>query len=247
MWGYTTYNKPLLLIIMVLLFVFCLFIQTFDEMRASYALLLSSVLYIFVTGYGMTITKDVINGGKGLPEILIKDVVVLGIKTTFVAFVYLFVQGLLFAIISVIFHFPIIDFEDLLFDFFENVPLLFHHNLVDTFIFIVIVCLVFYFTMFFIEIALAILADTGSILDAFNLRNIKKTIDVIGWGLYAKHYTVIILLLVFFSLLIEIDTPIFVLECISKVFLIFAFFITQYWSIGAIYRIFKRKQSNNLH
>ena len=101
--------------------------------------------------------------------------------------------------------------------------------------------------MFFMEIALAKLADTGSILDAFNLINIKKTIDVIGWRLYAKHYTVIILLLAFFSLLIDMDLPIFVFDLIFKVFLGLLLFTTQYWGIGSVYRIFKMKQSNNLH
>lgn len=100
--------------------------------------------------------------------------------------------------------------------------------------------------MFFIEIALAKLADTGSIRDSFNLINIKKTIDVIGWRLYAKHYTVIILLLGFFSLLIDIDTPFFVFDFIFKVFLGLLLFTAQYWGIGAVYRIFKRKQTNNL-
>ena len=110
MWEYTTYNKLFLVLITVLFFLFCMFMEAFDEMKIPFALYLSMIPYIFISGYGMAITKDVLNGGKRLPKILIKDVVVLGIKTTFVAFVYLFVQGLLFAIISVIFHFPIIDF-----------------------------------------------------------------------------------------------------------------------------------------
>ena len=246
-WSYTTYNKSFLLIIMVLFYLFCMFMEIFDEMRIPYALYLSLIPYIFIAGYGMAITKDVINKGKRLPKILIKDVIVLGIKSTIVFIVYLSVQLLLFALISSLFDFPVVDVEDLLLDFFETVHLLFHHNLVNTVIFIVIDFVVFYFTMFFMEIALAKLADTGSILDAFNLINIKKTIDVIGWRLYAKHYTVIILLLAFFSLLIDIDTPFFVFDFIIKVFIGLLLFTTQYWGIGSVYRIFKMKQTNNLH
>lgn len=244
---YTTYNKLFLLLILVLFAIFALFVEIFDEMNVSYALYLSLIPYIFIAGYGMAITKDVINNGKRLPKILIKDVVVLGIKSTVVTMVYFFVQDILFEFIASVFHFPMIDFEDFVFDFFETVHLLFHHNPVDTAVFLAVGFLVFYITMFFMESALAKLADTGSILDAFNLINIKKTIDVIGWGLYAKHYTVIILLLGFFSLLIDVDFPIFVLDCIFKVFLGLLLFITQYWGIGAVYSIFKKKQSNNAH
>lgn len=244
MWEYTTYNKPFLLIIMVLFFVLCMLMEIFDEMRISSALFLSLIPYIFIAGYGMAITKDVINDGKRLPKILIKDIVVLGIKSTVVFIAYLFVQELLFTLISHLLGFPIVDVEDLVIDFFETVPLLFNHDLAGTFIFLVVDVIVFYFTMFFMEIALAKLADTGSIRDAFDFKSIKETIDVIGWGLYAKHYTVIILLLGFFSLLIDVDLPIFVIDAVFKVFLGLLLFTTQYWGIGAIYRIYKMKQSN---
>lgn len=244
-WGYTTYNKPFLLIILVLFFLFCMFAQMFNDMKSSSALLMSLIFYVFISGYGMVITKDVIDNGKRLPKILIKDVVVLGIKSTLVSSVYIFVQGLLFNFISSLFGFPAVDFEDLVFDFFETIPVFFNHDYVNTIVFIVIGFLVLYLTMFFMEMALAKLADTGSILDAFNLSNIKRTIDLIGWRLYAKHFTVIILLLGFFSLMIDVDLPIFVLDCISKVFLGLLLFITQYWGIGAVYSIAKRNQSNN--
>lgn len=240
-WKYTTNNKTFLLIILVLFYLFCMFMQIFDEMRISYALYLSMIPYIFIAGYGMAITKDVIDNGKRLPKILIKDVIVLGIKSTVVFIVYLSVQGIFFALVSSLFNFPIIDVEDLLLDFFETAPLLFHHNLVNTLIFIVVDFAVFYFTMFFMEMGLAKLADTGRFLDAFNLIKIKKIIDIIGWRLYAKHYTVIIFLLWVFSLLIDVETPFFVLDYIFKVFLGLLLFITQYWGIGAVYRIYKIK------
>ena len=52
---------------------------------------------------------------------------------------------------------------------------------------------------------------------------------MIGWRLYAKHYTVIILLSCFFSLLIDVETPFFVIDYIFKVFLGLLLFTTQYW------------------
>lgn len=246
-WEYTTYNKSFFSLILILFFVFCIFVEIFDEMNISSAFFLSWIPYIFIIGYGMAITKDVINNGKRLPKIFIKDVIILGIKTILVYTVYFYVQELLFSIISSLFDFPLINFEDLVFDFFKTIRLLYSHEPVHTVIFLAIGFLIFYVTMFFMEIAFAKLADTGSILDAFNLINIKKTIDVIGWGLYAKHYTVIILLLAIFSVLVDIDTSIFVFDCILRVFFGLLLFITQYWGIGSIYRIFKRKQSNELH
>lgn len=241
---YTTYNKPFLLLITALFFLFSLLMQIFDETEITSALYISMIPYIFIAGYGMAITKDVINNGKRLPKILIKDVVILGIKSTVVLISYVIVQQVLFSLVSSLLGFPVVDVEDLVLDFFETVPLLFNHDLVATVIFIVIDFIVFYFTMFFMEMGLAKLADNGSILDAFNLKSVKKTIDVIGWRLYAKHYTVIILLLAFISLLIDIDIPNFILDCIVKVFLGLLLFTTQYWGIGSLYRIFKIKQSN---
>ncbi|AMD17388.1 hypothetical protein TL18_04755 [Methanobrevibacter sp. YE315] len=246
-WSYTTNNIPFLLIILALFYLFCILMEIFEEMRIPYALYLSMIPYIFIAGYGMAITKDVIKKGKRLPKILIKDVIVLGLKSSVVFIVYLSVQSLFFWFVSLLFNFPVVDVEDLLLDFFETVTLLFNHDLVNTAIFIVFDFAVFYFTMFFMEIALAKLADTGRFRDAFNLINIKKTIDVIGWRQYTKHYTIIILLLTFLSLLIDIETPFFVIDYIFKVFLGLLLFTTQYWGIGSVYRIFKMKQTANLH
>lgn len=173
-WDYTTHNISFLLIVMALFYLFCFFMSIFEEMQISYALYLSMIPYIFIAGYGMAIPKDVINNGKRLPKIIIKDVIDLGIKSTIVFIVYLTVQCFLFELVSSLFNFPLVDVEELLLYFSETVHLLFHHDLVTTVIFIVVDFAVFYFVMFFMEIALAKLADTGSFWGAFNLINIKK-------------------------------------------------------------------------
>lgn len=80
-WDYTTHNISFLLIVMALFYLFCFFMSIFEEMQISYALYLSMIPYIFIAGYGMAITKDVINNGKRLPKIIIKDVIDLGIKS----------------------------------------------------------------------------------------------------------------------------------------------------------------------
>ena len=75
-WDYTTHNISFLLIVMALFYLFCFFMSIFEEMQISYALYLSMIPYIFIAGYGMAITKDVINNGKRLPKIIIKDVLI---------------------------------------------------------------------------------------------------------------------------------------------------------------------------
>lgn len=111
-WDYTTHNISFLLIVMALFYLFCFFMSIFEEMQISYALYLSMIPYIFIAGYGMAITKDVINNGKRLPKIIIKDVIDLGIKSTIVFIVYLTVQGFLFELVSSLFNFPLVDVKN---------------------------------------------------------------------------------------------------------------------------------------
>jgi hypothetical protein len=241
-WDYTTYNKPFFLFILVLFFILCVIKMSFEDMDTD-AWLLAFVPYVFISGYGMIITKDRINHGKRLPKILIKDVIVLGIKSTVVSGVYIIVQGAILEFISSPLNFPEFDLEDMLMNMPETMNLLYSHNPVHTVVFIVSSLIVFYFTMFFMEMALAKLADTGSIRDAFNLHGIKKIIDVIGWRTYVKDYTQIIVPIGLYSLLLNIDIPILVLSYAYQMVLVMLIFITQYVGIGDVYNIFKEKQS----
>ena len=95
------------------------------------------------------------------------------------------------------------------------------------------------------EIALAKLADTGSILKAFNLLSIKRSIDVIGWKKYTKEYTIIVLTIVILTELICIDLSITFLDSIIDTILSFFVFATQYLGIGAIYCEIKELESKN--
>ena len=98
--------------------------------------------------------------------------------------------------------FPEFDLEEMLLDFPETINTLISHNPVDAASFIIMGAIIFYVTTFFMEIALARLADTGSIVAAFNLPEIKKDIDILGWKNYVKEYTAIILAIVLISVIL---------------------------------------------
>lgn len=242
-WDYTTYNKPFFLLILIIFLILCIIKECFEDMN-TYAWYLAYVPYVFISGYGMSITKDRIHHGKRLPKILVKDVIVLGVKSTIVATVYVLVQDAILWSIASPLDFPGFDLEDMLMNMPETIHMLYSHNPAHTLVFIVISLIVSYILIFFMEMALARLADTGSIRDAFNLYGIKKIIDVIGWGTYAKHYTLIVFSIGFYSLLINIEIPIFALDYLYQTVLIFLIFVTQYVGIGAVYSIFKQKQSD---
>ena len=135
-------------------------------------------LYIFfnilIFGYGMTITRDRINNGVRLPKIIIKDVIVLGIKSFIVFSVYLYVQGVILDFICSPLNFPQFNLKEMIFNFSNTLHLLFSHNPIDASVFIVVGAFLFYVTMFFMEIAVALLADTGSLLLSFNIVEIKR-------------------------------------------------------------------------
>ena len=243
-WDYTTYNKPFFLFILILFLILCIIKGIFEDMN-TYAWYLACVPYVFISGYGMIITKDRLHHGKRLPKILVKDVIVLGVKSTIISTVFLLVQDMILWSISSPLDFPEFDLEDMLMNMPETIHMLYSHNPVHTVVFLVVSLIVSYIIIFFMEIALAKLADTGSILDAFNLYGIKKIIDVIGWGNYAKHYTPIVFSIGFYSLLINIEIPIVALDYAYQTVLLFLIFVTQYVGIGAVYSIFKEKQSDD--
>ena len=95
------------------------------------------------------------------------------------------------------------------------------------------------------EIALARLADSGSMKSAFNLVNIKRDIDTAGWWDYAKEYTNIVLAIVLFAALKYIVIPNYILDLIWDVLLNLFMFVTQFLGIGIIYSVIKEKKSNS--
>lgn len=242
-WKYCTYNVPFFILILIL---FGIPNHFFTELSDSHRLLLVILGFIvnsLILGYGMTITRDRINDGIRLPKIMIKDVLVLGIKSSIVTFIYFYIQGYVLDFVSSPLDFPVFELEDMLLELPETIHMLFSHNPFDTLFFVVVGAILFYATTFFMEIALARLADTGSIISAFNLLEIKKDIDIAGWKHYAKDYTFMIVAIVLFLSLEYIVFPINILNIVFNILLELLAFVTQFMGIGAIYAEIKAKKS----
>ncbi|WP_407409259.1 DUF4013 domain-containing protein [Methanobrevibacter sp.] len=234
-WDYCTYNMPFFILILAL-FVLLNYIQDYYKNPNGYLVLLVVVLMAFlIYGYGMLITRDRIKGGVRLPKIIIKDVLDLGIKSTIVFIVYISVQGFVMHGISSPLHFPDFELEELLLNIPHTVKLVFSHSPVDSLIFFVVGAILFYILAFFMEIGLARLAYTGRILSAFNLLDIKRDIDLIGWKHYAKEYTIMIVSIVVFLSLGYIVIPDIFLNYVWNTVLFLFAFATQFLGIGGIY------------
>ena len=234
-WTYCTYNKPFFMLILLLYGILNFFQDVYGDTGDGWMLLILFAVSILIIGYGMTITRDRIKNGVRLPKINIKDVIVLGVKSYIVFIVYLFIQGTVLDWISSPFNFPRFKLEDMLLDLPNTMNMLISHNHVHAIIFVVVGSILFYITSFFMEIAIARLADTGRILSSFNLSGIKNNIDTIGWVHYTKEYTLIILAIVLFGSLSYVKIPNLILNYIWAIILNFLMFTTQFLGIGAIY------------
>ena len=246
-WDYCSYNKSFFLFILALLFVSSL-IQNYVYSNGNYYdwVLLQILVFIIVSGYGMSITRSRINHGKRLPKIIIKDIFSLGIKSSIITSIYLFIQGYILTYVGYALGFPPFDLTELLLKWSDTINMLYYHEPVSTIIFVFVGAVVFYISTFFMEIALAKVADTKSIWPALNLLSIKRSIDVIGWRNYAKDYTLIVLAIVILSHLVYYDLPFTFIDSIIDMFLSFLIFVTQYLGIGAVYRKIKDLESDGI-
>ena len=241
--NYCTYDKPFFILVLILFGLLNFIFANYTEDNVFVLLVIEFLMYVLIYGYGMTITRDRINDGIRLPKILVKDVISLGFKYSIVFTVYLYVQGLILDFVCSPLNFPHFDLEEMLLDFSGTIHLLFSHNPIHTLIFLIVGASLFYITAFFMEIALARLADTGSIVDAFKLLDIKNDIDLVGWRHYAKEYTLIIITIVFFAYLKHFVVPFTTLNYVWNVLLNLLIFTTQFLGIGAIYSVIKEKKS----
>lgn len=245
-WDYCTYNEYFFALILILLFISSL-IQNYVRANGSSTdwFLLQILVFIIVSGYGMSITKSRINHGVRLPKIVIKDIFLMGIKSSIIFCIYVFVQGLILSYVCHSLNFPLFDLEEMLLHWSDTISMLFYHNPLNTVLFVVWGSIIFYVTSFFTEIALAILADTDSLLSALDLQLIKRSIDVVGWRNYAKDFTLIILSIVILSSLVSFDVPFTFVDSIIDMVLSFMIFATEFLGIGAVYCNIKDLQSGN--
>lgn len=221
-------SKKRIVIITFLTFLSLILVGTFEGICAIIIMLIYIILYI---SYGMQFTREVINGGQSLPKFDFRSIS-LGIKATTVFFVYGGIQTLFLFVISRLFNFPTFDFEEFFLKLPETIHLIYTHNPVSSILFFLLSIITLYIGVFFMEIALAQLADGGKFIDAFNLKLIKGYIDKIGWVNYATDYTAVLLILVVLESFEFV--PVFSVVMVTLSYSLI--FIVEYNAIGLIFR-----------
>ena len=232
---YCTENKLFCLFVLVQFIIFeCLLNKVGGLLKST-----SLIVLLVVLGYGLKVTQDVIGGGTCLPKITLKELVTFGVKGIVVYTFYLTIQASLLGLISLLFDFPEFDIEEMIINLHETVALFFEHDPVSFVLFIILGLLVVYGTIFFMEIALARLADDGKLRDAFDFRDIKRSIDIIGWKEYAADYTKIIASVVILVFINGFFTSYGVIGIVIGVITDMLAFVVEYRGIGNIYREYK--------
>lgn len=138
-----------------------------------------------------------------------------------------------------ILNFPEFDLEEIILELSETITLFFEHDPLSFILFIVLGLLTVYGTVFFMEIALARLADGGKLRDAFDFRGIKHTIDIIGWKEYTIDYTKIVLAVVILIFLNGVFKSYGGISIFAGVITDMLAFVVEYRGIGNIYREYK--------
>ena len=241
---YCSYNIPFFVLILVLIFV----LNSIRDFTSNYldsdyiAFALYCIITIVLFGYGLSITRDRINHGHRLPKIMFGDVISLGIKSVIVYAAFLILQYLILRFTSYVFDIPFFDLEDLLLNFRDTIHMFAVNEPLHILKFVVVGGLAFYISTFFVELGLARLADTKSLLSAFNPLSMYRSIMVIGLKEYVLECTSIILAIVILTFAQYIPIPNYWMGLIWLTILEFLIFATQYLGIGALYADIKDKE-----
>ena len=229
---YATKNKAF--------FIYTLIIITLLEYTIDFGegyIFYTAVIELFVlVGYGLKVTKDVIDGGDCLPTLTLKELFNFGYKGSIIYVFYIGLQFILIRIICAAFDFPDFDIEDLIVEFHETIHMFLTHDIASFILFILSGILIVYATMFFAKIALGTLADGGSIKDAFNFPRIKRILDIIGLKEYVIDYSKIILSVVILMFINKIFDSTGILSVIVGIVANFLIFIIEFRGVGLIYR-----------
>lgn len=235
---YCTANKAFFLFVLFLIFVCNFLTVMFDSHFIG-----PIVMTLIMTGYGLQVTQDIISGGTRLPKISPKKIIVLGIKGTVIFVFYGFIQIFLLAFISDMLKFPVFEIEELIMNYNETIHLFMTHEPVSFVIFVISGLILVYVTVFFMELALAKLAESGKLRNAFRFFKIRQAIDIIGWREYAIDYSKIILSIVVLTFLLRYEIPVNIIDSSIDAVLSFMIFIIEYVGIGRIYREYLIKKS----
>ena len=244
-WDYCIYNIPFFAFVFILLYaIYFIANHSLGIFPTTIQLIFILIILFFLSGYGMTITRDRINHGYRLPKIMPKDVFVLGIKSFILLLIFLIIQAGILDLIAHHFNFPTFNLEHMLLYSRETIQMLFSHEPVDTMIFLSCSAVVFYISTFFAEMGIAKLADTNSLREAFNFKANFKSIGLFGWKNYTRDVTTIIISIVILSYLKSFPIPNFWLNSLWNTFFAFLIFATQSLGIGAVYCEIKDMENN---
>ena len=229
---YATKNK--------VFFIFILILVSLLEYSLDFGegyILYSAVIYLFVlVGYGLKVTKDVIDGGDCLPTLTLKELFNFGFKGSIIYVFYIGLQFILIRIICEVFNFPNFEIEELIVEFHETTHMFLTHDITSFILFIVFGVLIVYATMFFTKIALGTLADGGSIRDAFNFSRTRRILDIIGLKEYVIDYSKIILSIVILMFVNKIFDSTGIISVIVGIVANFLIFIIEFRGVGLIYK-----------
>ncbi|MBE6496536.1 MAG: DUF4013 domain-containing protein [Methanobrevibacter thaueri] len=248
-WDYCKNDKKFLVLILVLIvasnYLENYFIKMIDYSSNHILVLISSVLLyiilVFIVGYGISITNDWINNGTRLPKINFRKIASYGIKGTIVIFIFYEIQAHIIDIVCLPLHFPEFDLEELLVNLPETLHMLHAHNPVDFAIFLIAGSILFYLTGFFMEVAVAKLADTNSFWHSFNLVSIFKDIHSVGWTFYAKEFTMVLLAMVILTYFQNVHVNNATIDFIITNVFEFGIYVTQFIGVGIAYKHIKEK------
>ena len=236
-------------IILILLFSINYFNENADYYSMKYQILfiaIASLITIFIYGYGMVITKDIIKRGEKLPKIKIGECFIYGIKSFIIITVYSGIQTFLLIDLAKRFYFPQFDLKQALLNIPETLKLFYVDNPLMSIEFIVFSLMITYIFVFFMEISLARLADGGKLLESFNILKIKRCIDTIGWKNYTIDYTRLLISITILAYL-QYGTNFFgSFDYIISTIIALLIFIIQYIGIGMIYKEYKIKKYSQL-
>ena len=242
--NYCKSNIPsFILVLILILFLNVLQKKNPDTMNGFIVwMALIFVLTSITYGYGLSVSKNIINNGSSLPKLEFYKSFILGVKSTIITLIYTAIQIGIFMSVAIIFDFPFISIHEGEIHL-ENVGSLFYsHNSLETILFAIFVVGMMYITTFFLEIALARLADKGDLSSALNMVSIKECIDLIGWTHYASDYTKLIISIAILAYVkYGIDLMMFG-NWIIDLTIGLLIFIIQYIGIGMIYKEYKEKK-----
>lgn len=232
---YCTGNKTFFIYVFVQFLIFeCITNKVGGIMKTT-----SLIVLLVVLGYGLKVTQDVINGGTSLPKIKLNELINFGLKGIVIYTFYLTIQASALGLVSLIFRFPEFDLEELILELHETIALFYEHDPVSFILFIILGLLIVYGTIFFMEIALAILADGGKLKEAFDFPRIKNTIEIIGWKEYAADYTKIVAAVVILVFINGLFKSYGWISIIVGVITDMLAFTVEYRGIGKIYGGYK--------